>query len=97
MILLYIYAVIFSKEEDIATYTIKAVDDARTLNKTLYVMPPQNIISFNVLVALWEKKIDKTLEKIYVPEDQVLQNIKGNYKFIFSFVVSQCEASLLLT
>lgn len=68
--------VVFNKEEDIATYTIKAVDDPRTLNKTLYIMPPQNIISFNLLVALWEKKIDKTLEKIYVPEDQVLQNIK---------------------
>lgn len=45
-------------------------------------MPPQNIISFNVLVALWEKKIDKTLEKVYVPEDQVLQNIKGNINLL---------------
>lgn len=67
---------IFNKEEDIATFTIKAVDDRRTLNKILYINPPQNTISFNVLVALWEKKINRTLEKIYVPEDQVLQNIK---------------------
>lgn len=67
---------IFNKEEDIGAYTIKAVDDPRTLNKILYIRPPGNIISFNDLVALWEKKIGKTVEKIYVPEEQVLKNIE---------------------
>jgi hypothetical protein len=57
----------FNAEEDIATYTIRAVDDPRTLNKTVYLRPPKNIYSYNELVALWEKKIGKTLEKIYVP------------------------------
>ncbi|PON71420.1 Hopanoid-associated sugar epimerase [Parasponia andersonii] len=65
-------------EEDIAIYTIKAVEDPRTLNKTLYLRPPANTLSFNEIVSLWEKKIDKTLEKIYVPEDQVLKNIQGS-------------------
>jgi uncharacterized protein YbjT (DUF2867 family) len=60
-------AAIFNAEEDIATYTIRAVDDPRTLNKTVYLRPPKNIYSYNELVALWEKKIGKTLEKIYVP------------------------------
>merc|ERR1712034_13293 len=55
---------------------IKAVDDPRTLNKILYIKPPKNIYSFNELVALWEKKIGKTLEKIYVPEEQVLKQIQ---------------------
>ncbi|XP_027354298.1 isoflavone reductase homolog PCBER-like isoform X2 [Abrus precatorius] len=63
---------VFNKEEDIATYTIKAVDDPRTLNKSLYVRPPANTLSFNDLVSLWEKKIGKTLERIYVPEEQIL-------------------------
>ncbi|OWM75051.1 phenylcoumaran benzylic ether reductase Betv6-like [Punica granatum] len=67
---------IFNKEEDIATYTIRAVDDPRTLNKTLLLRPPKNIYSFNELVALWEKKIGKTLEKIYVPEEQILKDIQ---------------------
>ncbi|KAJ9189718.1 hypothetical protein P3X46_000975 [Hevea brasiliensis] len=67
---------IFNKEDDIATYTIKAVDDPRTLNKILYIGPPANIYSFNDLVSLWEKKIDKTLERIYVPEEQLLKNIQ---------------------
>ncbi|KAL2504071.1 NmrA-like negative transcriptional regulator family protein [Abeliophyllum distichum] len=67
---------IFNYEEDIATYTIKAVDDPRTLNKILYIKPPKNIYSFNELVALWEKKIGKTLEKEYVSEEQVVKQIQ---------------------
>ncbi|CBI37664.3 phenylcoumaran benzylic ether reductase Pyrc5 [Vitis vinifera] len=67
---------VFNKEDDIGTYTIKAADDPRTLNKILYIRPPQNTYSFNEIVSLWEKKIGKTLEKIYVPEEQVLKNIQ---------------------
>ncbi|KAI5353849.1 hypothetical protein L3X38_006743 [Prunus dulcis] len=67
---------VFNKEEDIGTYTIRAVDDPRTLNKIVYIKPPGNIYSFNELVALWEKKIGKVLEKVYVPEDKLLQDIQ---------------------
>jgi len=67
---------VFVKEEDIGIYAIRAVDDPRTLNKTLYLRPAANTLSFNELVALWEKKIGKTLEKVYVPEEQVLKLIE---------------------
>ncbi|CAA2994376.1 isoflavone reductase [Olea europaea subsp. europaea] len=67
---------VFNYEEDIGTYTIKTVDDPRTLNKIVYIKPPKNIYSFNELVALWEKKIGKTLEKEYVSEEQVLKQIQ---------------------
>ncbi|XP_035547172.1 phenylcoumaran benzylic ether reductase Betv6-like isoform X2 [Juglans regia] len=67
---------IFNKEDDIGTYTIRAVDDPRTLNKILYLKPPKNFYSFNELVALWEHKIGKTLEKTYVPEDKILKDIQ---------------------
>ncbi|XP_027354063.1 isoflavone reductase-like protein [Abrus precatorius] len=67
---------IFNNEEDIGTYTVKAVDDQRTLNKVLYLRPPKNIYSFNEVVALWEKKIGKTLEKSYVSEDKLLKDIE---------------------
>ncbi|KAK3428899.1 hypothetical protein EUGRSUZ_E00336 [Eucalyptus grandis] len=67
---------VFNKEDDIGTYTIKAVDDPRTLNKILYIKPPANTYSFNDLVSLWERKIGKTLERVYVPEEQVLKNIQ---------------------
>ncbi|XP_070028454.1 phenylcoumaran benzylic ether reductase TP7-like [Nicotiana sylvestris] len=66
---------VFNEEHDIGTYTIKAVDDPRTLNKTLYIKPPKNTLSFNELVAMWEKMIGKTLEKIYIPEEQILKDI----------------------
>lgn len=64
-------------EEDIGTYTIKAVDDPKTENKILYIRPPNNTYSFNDLITLWEKKIGKVLEKTYVPEDQILKDIQG--------------------
>ncbi|KAH0684941.1 hypothetical protein KY289_022693 [Solanum tuberosum] len=67
---------VFNEEHDIGTYSIKSVDDPRTLNKTLYIRPPKNTLSFNELVAIWEKLIGKTLEKIYVPEEQILKDIQ---------------------
>ncbi|XP_022772153.1 isoflavone reductase-like protein [Durio zibethinus] len=67
---------VFNDEGDIGTYTIKAVDDPRTLNKSLYIRPPKNTYTFNEVVALWEKLIGKTLEKTYVPEDQLLKQIQ---------------------
>ncbi|GLU04462.1 hypothetical protein SLE2022_216060 [Rubroshorea leprosula] len=67
---------VFNKEEDIATYTIRAVDDPRTLNKILYIKPPKNTVSFRELVAIWEKLIGKTLEKSYIPEEKILKDIQ---------------------
>ncbi|KAK8705654.1 hypothetical protein V6N13_049251 [Hibiscus sabdariffa] len=67
---------VFNHEDDIGTYTIKTVDDPRTLNKTLFIRPPKNTYSFNELVALWEKLIGSTLEKTYVPEEQLLKQIQ---------------------
>ncbi|MBA0734014.1 hypothetical protein Gogos_017967 [Gossypium gossypioides] len=67
---------VFNHEADIGTYTIKAVDDPRTANKTLFIRPPKNTYSFNDLIALWEKLIGQTLEKTYVPEDQLLKQIQ---------------------
>lgn len=71
------FPAIFVGEEDIATYTIKAVEDPRTLNKILYLRPPDNILSFNEIVSLWEKKIGNSLDKIYILEDQLLKQIQG--------------------
>lgn len=68
--------VIYNKEEDVGTYTIRAIDDPRTLNKIMYLRPPANIYSTNDLVSLWERKIGKSLKRIYVPEEEVLKNIK---------------------
>ncbi|CAN6201591.1 unnamed protein product [Urochloa humidicola] len=57
---------IFTTQEDIGTYTIKAVDDPRILNKILYMRPPSNILSYNELV----------FQRVYIPEDEVLKKIE---------------------
>ncbi|KAL9378413.1 hypothetical protein Peur_029748 [Populus x canadensis] len=84
--------VVFNKEEDIATYTIKAVDDPRTVNKILYIKPPANIISSNELVSLWEKKIGKTIERVYVPEEQILKNIQETLDFLRKLTLAICHS-----
>lgn len=68
--------VAFVEEGDIGTYTIKAADDPRTVNKTLYINPAANTVSHNELVDLWEKKTGKTFQRVYVPEDDVLKQIQ---------------------
>ncbi|KAG6572049.1 Phenylcoumaran benzylic ether reductase Pyrc5, partial [Cucurbita argyrosperma subsp. sororia] len=70
------FKAIFNVERDIATYIIKAVDDPRTLNKILYVRPLQNTYSYVDLVALWEQKCGKILDKSYVSEQQLLNDIR---------------------
>ncbi|KAM7275046.1 hypothetical protein ACFE04_016912 [Oxalis oulophora] len=68
---------IINTEEDVASYTIKAADDPRTLNKIMYIRPAKNIYSFNDLVSLWESMIGKTLERVYIPEELVIKKIEG--------------------
>ncbi|KAK3420625.1 hypothetical protein EUGRSUZ_G01489 [Eucalyptus grandis] len=68
--------VVFNREDDISIYTMKAMNDPRTLNKILYIRPPANTYSMNDLVYLWERKISKTLERVYIPEEQVLKKIR---------------------
>ncbi|XP_024035091.1 isoflavone reductase homolog PCBER isoform X2 [Citrus clementina] len=69
----------FNKEDDIGINSIKAVDDPRTLNKILYIRPRCSIYSFNDLVSLWEEKIGKALDRVYVTEEQLLKNIQASY------------------
>lgn len=71
------YVGVFVKDIDVAAITINAVDDPRTLNKVLYFRPPGNVYSMNKLVETWESKIGKKLEKIYLPEEELLKKIKG--------------------
>lgn len=58
------------------------MDDPRTLNKTLFINPQKNSLSFNELAKLWEKKIGKDIEKIYVAEEKILKDIQGTHSRI---------------
>ncbi|KAM7510668.1 hypothetical protein LguiB_009543 [Lonicera macranthoides] len=70
---------IYVSEDDIATYTIKTIDDPRTLNKTLYLRPPQNILSQREVVQIWEKLIGKELNKSSISKEEFLATMKGEH------------------
>ncbi|KAJ3692493.1 hypothetical protein LUZ60_012843 [Juncus effusus] len=67
---------VYLDEDDIGMYTIKAVDDTRTLNKVLHMRPHENILSHNELVSLWEKKVGKKFRRVYLSEEEVLKQLK---------------------
>ncbi|KAH1106634.1 hypothetical protein J1N35_010402 [Gossypium stocksii] len=67
---------IYVDEDDIATYSIKTIDDPRTLNKTVYIRPPQNILSQGEVVQIWEKLIGKELLKSSISEQEFLAIMK---------------------
>ncbi|KAH6760888.1 pinoresinol reductase 1 [Perilla frutescens var. hirtella] len=67
---------IYVAEDDIATYTIKTIDDPRTLNKTLYIRPPNNILSQREVVHIWENLIAKQLHKITLSKQDFLASMK---------------------
>lgn len=69
--------VVYMDEDDIATYTIKTIDDPRTLNKTIYIRPPENILTQRELIEKWEKIIGKQLEKSTISEQDFLSSMKG--------------------
>ncbi|KAL6641671.1 hypothetical protein ACP70R_019852 [Stipagrostis hirtigluma subsp. patula] len=68
--------VIFVDEDDVATYTIKSIDDPRAMNKTVYLRPQENILTQNELIAKWEKLSGKVLEKIHIPVEEFLASMK---------------------
>ncbi|XP_010255701.1 PREDICTED: bifunctional pinoresinol-lariciresinol reductase-like [Nelumbo nucifera] len=68
---------IFLDEDDIAAYTIKTINDPRTLNKTVYLRPPENILSQRQVIEIWEKLIGKVLEKSIISEEEYLASMKG--------------------
>lgn len=85
----FLFAAVFVKESDVATFTVCAIDDTRTLNKVLYLRPSGNVYSQNELTEIWEVKIGKKLEKIHVTEEQLLKSIHGELKnthFRLSFI-----------
>ncbi|KAG9154654.1 hypothetical protein Leryth_021158 [Lithospermum erythrorhizon] len=68
---------IYVDEDDIATYSIKTIGDPRTLNKTVYIRPPKNVLSQREVVEIWEKLIGKELQKTSISEQEFLKLKKG--------------------
>ncbi|PON86513.1 Hopanoid-associated sugar epimerase [Trema orientale] len=66
----------FVAGSDIGKFTLKAMNDVRTLNKTVHFRPPSNLFSMNELASLWEKKIGRTLPRLIMTEDDLLTAAK---------------------
>ena len=63
-------------EDDVGLYIVKSIDDPRTLNTTMFMRPPKNILSQNEVVEIWERLSGLKLDKIYMSEDELL-NMEG--------------------
>nr|Q9LD00.1 RecName: Full=Bifunctional pinoresinol-lariciresinol reductase 3; Short=PLR-TP3; AltName: Full=(-)-lariciresinol reductase; AltName: Full=(-)-pinoresinol reductase [Thuja plicata]AAF63509.1 pinoresinol-lariciresinol reductase [Thuja plicata]AAF64183.1 phenylcoumaran benzylic ether reductase homolog Tp1 [Thuja plicata] len=70
---------VYVDEDDAGIYIVKSIDDPRTLNKTVYIRPPMNILSQKEVVEIWERLSGLSLEKIYVSEDQLLNMKDKSY------------------
>lgn len=72
-----VWAAYFVDGRDIGRFTMKAVDDIRTLNKSVHFRPPNNCYSINDLSSLWEKKIGRTIPRVTISEDLLLAVAAG--------------------
>ncbi|XP_021910208.1 LOW QUALITY PROTEIN: leucoanthocyanidin reductase-like [Carica papaya] len=62
----------FVTGNDIGKFTIKIVDDVRTLNKRVHFRPTCNFYDIKELACLWETKIGRTLPRITITENDIL-------------------------
>ena len=67
---------VFVDEDDIAKYVVKTIDDPRAKNKTVYLRPPENVLSQRELVNMWEEHIGMRLKKTSLPAEEFLRIIK---------------------
>uniref|UniRef100_A0A0E0MTP4 NmrA-like domain-containing protein n=1 Tax=Oryza rufipogon TaxID=4529 RepID=A0A0E0MTP4_ORYRU len=68
-----------------------AVEDERAANKILYVRPPANKLSLGQLVRLWEKKSGNTLQKRYVSDLQLANQLAMVHS---TLVAGVCEQTI---
>jgi len=73
----YVHTAYFVTGGDIGKYTIKTVDDIRTLNKAVQFRPPKKFLTLNELAAIWETKIGKSLPRVCISEQDLLAMAKG--------------------
>lgn len=79
------YAAYFVAGTDIGKFTMKTVDDIRTVNKSVHFRPSSNLCNINELASLWEKKIGRTLPRVIVTENDLLAAAAGPIHRIISF------------
>lgn len=76
--LFWVCAAYFIDGFDIGKFTMKVVDDVRTLNKNVHFRPSSNCYSMNDLASLWEKKIGRKIPRVTISEDDLLAVSAGS-------------------
>ncbi|KAJ4846974.1 Eugenol synthase 1 [Turnera subulata] len=64
---------VLNYEEDVGKYTIKVANDPRACNRVVIYRPQKNVISQLELISLWEKKTHQILNKVHLPEEEIMQ------------------------
>lgn len=64
---------VLNLEEDIAAFTVKAATDPATRNRVVILQPPENVVTQNELISLWEKKVGRSFNKVYVPAKEMVK------------------------
>nr|CAI56322.1 TPA: leucoanthocyanidin reductase [Phaseolus coccineus] len=57
---------------DIGKFTMKVIDDVKTINKNVHFRPSKNCYSINELASLGEMKIGRTIPRVTISEDDLL-------------------------
>lgn len=85
-------AAYFVDDIDIGKFTMKVIDDVRTVNKNVHFRPSNNCYSVNELASLWEKKIGRTIPRVTISEDDLLAVAAGSiiHQFLLFCVSKLC-------
>ncbi|GLT91751.1 hypothetical protein SLE2022_096240 [Rubroshorea leprosula] len=93
----------FVAGSDIGKFTMKTVDDMRTLNKSVHFRPSCNLYNMNELAALWEMKINRTLPRVTVAEDDLVAAAAENCiprsivaSFTHDIFINGCQVNFVI-
>jgi hypothetical protein len=83
---MYVRLAVLNCEEDVAAYTIRAASDPRAANRIVICRPQGNIVSQLDLISSWEKKTGRTLKRIHVPEEEIIQLSQSMKSHLITFI-----------
>ncbi|KAK4762422.1 hypothetical protein SAY86_008190 [Trapa natans] len=93
----------FVAGSDIGKFTVKAADDVRTLNTSVHFRPACNMYNMNELAALWEAKIGRTLPRVTISEEDLLDMAAENdiprsivASFTHDIFIKGCQTNFLI-
>lgn len=63
--------------EDVAYFAVRCLDDARTKDRHVTITPPENLLTQNELIAIWESKTKVKLQRRTVLAAEIDNTIEG--------------------